>query len=161
MSEQTSDLNNVNQAVELLEGLLERMSFAVKIEGEEVEDKLLLQVECEEESDTQKLIGRRGQVIDAIQHLVNKMVSRERTREERGKPVIVDIGGYRQRHIEKLETIANDSVDKVKETGESVHLNPMSAYDRRIVHMQIAELGGVETQSEGQGERRHIVVLPN
>lgn len=154
------NLNNIDHAVELLEGLLERMAFPVTVKGEETEKKLLVQVDCEEESDTQRLIGRRGQVIDAIQHLLNKMVSRERERDVRGKPVIVDIGGYRERHVERLEELAIKTVEAVKESGEPVDLNPMSAYDRRIVHMQIAEQEGVETRSEGEGDRRHIVVLP-
>jgi spoIIIJ-associated protein len=158
MTEQSDNSTDLTQAVSLLEGLLERMAIPVKVVGEEVEDKLLVKVECDVDEDTQRLIGRRGQVVDAFQHLVNKMMGRDRA--ERGKPVIVDVGDYRERHIERLENLAERMVAKAKESGEPVDLNPMSAYDRRIVHMCIAEQEGVSTRSEGEGDRRHIVVLP-
>ena len=158
MTEQTDTTTHMTQAVDLLEGLMERMAIPVQVTGDEVEDKLLVKIECDEDEDTQRLIGRRGQVIDALQHLVNKMMSRDR--DERGKPVIVDVGDYRERHVERLQELAERMVAKAKESGEPVDLNPMSAYDRRIVHMRIAEQEGVSTRSEGEGDRRHIVVLP-
>jgi spoIIIJ-associated protein len=158
MTEQSDNSTELNQAVSLLEGLLERMAIPVEISGEDIEDKLLVKIKCDVEDDTQRLIGRRGQVVDAFQHLLNKMVSRDR--DERGKPVIVDVGDYRERHVERLEDLAERMVAKAKESGEPVDLNPMSAYDRRIVHMCIAEQEGVSTRSEGEGDRRHIVVLP-
>lgn len=158
MTEQSDNSTDLNQAVTLLEGLLERMAIPVKVAGEEVDDKLLVKIECDEDDDTQRLIGRRGQVVDAFQHLLNKMLSRDRA--ERGKPVIVDVGDYRERHVERLEDLAERMASKAKESGEPVDLNPMSAYDRRIVHMCIAEQEGVSTRSEGEGDRRHIVVLP-
>lgn len=158
MTEESNNSTDLNEAVTLLEGLLERMAIPVKVAGEEIDDKLLVKIECEVDEDTQRLIGRRGQVVDAFQHLVNKMLSRDR--DERGKPVIVDVGDYRERHVERLETLAERMVTKAKESGEPVDLNPMTAYDRRIVHMCIAEHEGVSTRSEGEGDRRHIVVLP-
>ena len=158
MTEQSDNSTDLNQAVSLMEGLLELMAIPVKVAGEEIEDKLLVKIECDEEDDTQRLIGRRGQVVDAFQHLLNKMMSRDR--DNRGKPVVVDVGDYRERHVERLEDLADRMVAKAKESGEPVDLNPMSAYDRRIVHMCIAEQEGVSTRSEGEGDRRHIVVLP-
>ena len=158
MTEQTDTTTDMTQAVDLLEGLMERMAISVQVTGEENDDKLLVKIECNEESDTQRLIGRRGQVIDALQHLVNKMMSRDG--DDRGKPVIVDVGDYRERHVERLEELAERMGAKARESGEPVDLNPMSAYDRRIVHMCIAEQDGVSTRSEGEGDRRHIVVLP-
>jgi spoIIIJ-associated protein len=158
MTEQTDTNTDMTQAVDLLEGLMERMAISVQVTGEEIDDKLLVKIECDEDDDTQRLIGRRGQVIDALQHLVNKMMSRDR--EDRGKPVIVDVGDYREKHVERLEELAERMVAKARESGEPVDLNPMSAYDRRIVHMRIAEQEGVSTRSEGEGDRRHIVVLP-
>ncbi len=157
MSEATES-NDLNKAVTLLEGILERMEIGADVVGEEAEDKLLIRIECEEEQDTQRIIGRRGQGVDAFQHLLNKMLGRDR--EERGKPVIVDAGGYRERHVERLEGLAERMAEKCLDTGKPVDLNPMSAYDRRIVHMRLAELDGVSTRSEGEGDRRHIVVLP-
>lgn len=158
MSEQTDTSTDLNKAVTLLEGILERMNIESTVHGEEIEDKLLIKIDCADEEETQRIIGRRGQVVDAFQHLLNKMLGRDR--EERGKPVIVDAGGYRERHVERLESLAERMAAKARESGEPVDLNPMSAYDRRIVHMCLAELDGVSTRSEGEGDTRHIVVLP-
>jgi len=158
MSEQTENQNDLSEAIGCLETMLEHMAIDAKVEGNETDDKLLLRIDCDDEDLVQRIIGRRGQVVDAFQHLVNKMLSRERY--QRGKPVIVDAGGYRDRHVERLEGLAERSAEKAKDSGEAVDLNPMSAYDRRIVHMRLAELDGVTTRSEGEGDSRHIVVFP-
>ena len=158
MSEQTENQNDIGEAINLLEGLLDRMGIDATVEWEYANDNLLLRIECEEEELTQRLIGRRGQVVDAFQHLLNKMLHRDR--EERGKPVIVDAGGYRERHVERLEGLAERSAAEAIEKGEAIDLNPMSAYDRRIVHMRLAEIEGVSTQSEGECDGRHSVVIP-
>lgn len=157
MSE-TTDSQDIAKAQDLLEGILNRMAIPATVEAAERDDKLLLQIECEEEDETQRIVGRRGQVVDALQHLVNKMMGRDRI--ERGKPVIVDAGGYRDRHVERLENLAERMATKAKETGSPVDLTPMSAYDRRIVHMALAEQEGITTRSEGEGQDRHIVVHP-
>ena len=85
---------------------------------------------------------------------------RGRARDDRGKAVIVDAGGYRKKHIERLESLAEKMAEKCRETGEPVRLNPMSPFDRRIVHMALADIKDVKTQSDGEGEDRHIVVYP-
>jgi spoIIIJ-associated protein len=161
MSEQTENTNtsdDVSKAVGLLEGSLERMEIEATVEGKETEDKLLINIDCADGDETQRVIGRRGQVVDAFQHLLNKMLGKDRA--ERGKPVVVDAGGYRERHVERLENLAERMASKARESGEPVDLNPMSAYDRRIVHMFLAEQEGVVTRSEGEGDSRHIVVFP-
>lgn len=159
MSEQTNTTNDdMNKAIGFLEGLLERMKIQATIEGEETDDKLLLRIDCEDEEETQRVIGRRGQVVDSFQHLCNKVLGAGR--EDRGKPVIVDAGGYRERHVERLEGLAERMASKARDTGKPVDLSPMSAFDRRIVHMALAEQEGVTTRSEGEGEGRHIVVFP-
>jgi spoIIIJ-associated protein len=146
------------QARELLAGLLGRMMIPAEIEVHEDDDRITLAVDCENEDDTQRLIGRRGQLIDALQHLVGKMLAT--ARDERGKPLVVDAGGYRARHVERLEELAARMADKCKETGADVDLNPMTAHDRRIIHMALAEVAGVSTRSEGEGDLRHVVVIP-
>lgn len=151
--------NEVDIAKDLLTEILERMKVPASVEASEQEDRLLLDVICDEDDDTQRIIGRRGQVVDALQHLVGKMLVKFRT--ERGKPIVVDTDGYRQRHIERLEGLAVRSAEKVKDGGRPVDLNPMNPHDRRIVHITIAEIEGVSTKSEGEGDTRHVVVLPS
>lgn len=155
-TQETSSPRDV--ALEFLDGILERMKIPAEVTASEADGKVVLDIDCEDEDDVQRVIGRRGQVIDALQHLVGKLVGR--FRDEEYKPVVVDAANYRQRHIERLEGLAARMADKCRESGRPVDLNPMSAYDRRIVHMALAEQDGVETRSEGEGEDRHIVVLP-
>jgi spoIIIJ-associated protein len=155
-----TDIETPEQAAargrEMLGGVLHRMGIEATIETGEEDDRVVLTIECE---DVDVLIGRRGQVIDALQHLVNKMVYRGRA-SARTKPIVVDAGGYRQRHIEKLQALARKMGDRAVETQQVVELDPMTAYDRRIVHMALAEDDRVSTRSEGEGDDRRILVEP-
>ena len=154
-------IDNGERGTELLGGILERMGIEATIELKEEDDRLVLDVQCASEDDVQLVIGRRGQVVDALQHLVSKMLVKHRPEgAERGKPVVVDAGGYRAKHVERLGGLAMRMADKAKESGKPVDLSPMSAFDRRIVHMALAEIEGVKTESEGEGDLRHIVVIP-
>lgn len=157
--ESTTTANDeAKRASEFLAGILERMKISADIASSEEEGKIVLTIECEHEDDVQRVIGRHGQVVDAFQHLVSKMMAKGR--EERGRPVIVDAGGYRQRHVERLEGLASRMAEKARKSGEAVDLSPMSAFDRRIVHMALAEVEGVSTRSEGEGDLRHVIVEP-
>src|SRR5690606_31799524 len=97
----SENVDVVEKARELLSGVLERMGIRAEVTAKEEDDRILLDVASD---DADRIIGRRGQTIDALQHVVGKMLSRYR--EERGKPVAVDADGYRARHIEKLEALA-------------------------------------------------------
>ncbi len=143
-------------AREFLSGMLERMDIDAEIAVSEEEDRVVLDVKCD---DVERIIGRRGQLVDALQHLVGKVVAKSRT--ERSKPIIVDAGGYRAKHIERLQGLAERMADKARESGTEVKLNPMTAHDRRIIHMTIAEIDGLSTRSDGEGEDRHVVVVPD
>jgi spoIIIJ-associated protein len=163
VSEQNSESDStVASELELarsfLNGILQRMRVAADVRAAEQEDRLALDVECPDDDGVQVLTGRKGQVIDALQHLVGKMLSRYRG--ERGKPVVVDAGGYRKRHVERLENLAQRVAEKCKERHEPVRLQPMSPHDRRVIHMALAAITGVRTQSDGEGEDRHVVVFP-
>ena len=157
---------STDRARELLVGMLERMGIPAEVETREEADKVVLDVKCKSEDDMQRIIGRRGQVVDALQHLIGKMLVKGKEKvekgegRERGKPVVVDAGGYRQRHIERLEGLAARMAEKAKSTGQPVDLSPMPAHDRRVIHMALANIEGVSTKSEGEGDLRHIVVLP-
>lgn len=161
-NETTSEAHNddgpeiVAHAQEYLKGILDRMGIDADITVGAQDDKIMLTVECD---NVERVIGRRGQVVDALQHLVGKMVAQHR--EGRGKPIIVDAGNYRAKHVERLESLARRMGEKASETQASVPLSPMSAYDRRIIHMTLADVAGVSTQSEGEGDQRHVVVVPD
>jgi spoIIIJ-associated protein len=104
-------------------------------------------------------------VLDALQHLVNKAVFKDRDRDrdkekDKTKPLVVDAGGFRDKQVERLRQLAQKMGEKALETKQIVELQPMSPHDRRIVHMAIAEIPGLSSRSEGEGEDRHILVVP-
>ncbi len=103
------------------------------------------------------LIGRRGQTLDSLQYLVRLITSKQ----SRPKtPVMIDIQGYKQRHYEDLRTMALNVASQVKANKSSIRLEPMSPFERRIVHMALADDPEVATESIGEGEMRKVVVYP-
>ena len=150
------------KASEFLLGVLERMGISADIDIKEDQDRTVLEIQT---ADAELVIGRRGVVIDALQHLVNKAVFKERgdrasDKGERGKPLVVDAGGFRDKQIERLRSLAQKMATQALETKQIVALQPMTPHDRRIVHMAISEIAGLSTRSEGEGEDRHILVVP-
>ena len=157
MTETTADREDLaEKASEFLLGVLERMGISADIDIKDDTDKTTLEIQTQ---DTELVIGRRGVVIDALQHLVNKAVYKER-RDEKTKPLVVDAGGFRDKQIERLRSLAQRMGEKALQTKQIVELQPMSPHDRRIVHMAIAEIPGLSSRSEGEGEDRHILIVP-
>ena len=144
------------KASDFLLGMLERMGISADIDIKDDNDRTVLEIQT---ADTELVIGRRGVVIDALQHLVNKAVFKERGT-EKGKPLVVDAGGFRDKQVDRLRTLAQRMGEKALETKQIVELQPMSPHDRRIVHMAISEIPGLSTRSEGEGEDRHILLIP-
>jgi spoIIIJ-associated protein len=108
-------------------------------------------------SDVALLIGKRGQTIDAIQQLANALL---RTADAEQKTVVVDAAGYRARRRQTLERAAEQAAREALDEGRPVPLEPMSAVERKLVHLYLQERGGVTTESEGAEPNRRIVVAP-
>ncbi|MCU0306784.1 MAG: hypothetical protein MUE51_03275 [Thermoleophilia bacterium] len=106
----------------------------------------------------ERLTGRDGEVIDALQYLAAQVVRRAEGGSHRR--VVIDAAGYRARREELLRRLAVRAAEEALEFGEEIELDPMSPHDRRIVHMALAEREDVETRSEGEEPRRRIVVAP-
>jgi spoIIIJ-associated protein len=104
------------------------------------------------------VIGKRGQTIDAVQYLANAIVWRGR--EEERKEVVVDAAGYRERRRASLESLAERAAADALQSGGPVSLEPMTAVERKIVHLHLAEREGVVTSSEGAEPNRYVVVSP-
>jgi spoIIIJ-associated protein len=157
VTQTTADREDLaEKASEFLLGVLERMGISADIDIKDDTDKTVLDIQT---GDTELVIGRRGVVIDALQHLVNKAVFKEK-RDEKTKPLVVDAGGFRDKQVERLRSLAQRMGEKALQTKQIVELQPMSPHDRRIVHMAIAEIAGLSSRSEGEGEDRHILVVP-
>jgi spoIIIJ-associated protein len=109
-------------------------------------------------ADVALLIGRHGQTIDAVQYLLNAIS--HRAHGDTRKEVIVDAAGYRERRRATLESLAVRTAEQVRMRGEPVELEPMTAVERKVVHLKLKEFDGVQTSSEGTEPNRYVVVLP-
>ncbi|MFL4472939.1 protein jag [Paeniglutamicibacter sp. MACA_103] len=112
--------------------------------------------EPEDEKSLRRLIGSKGEVLDSLQELTRLAVLTATGNRSR---LVLDITGYRQGRAGELKRIAEEAAAKVESSGESVALEPMSAYERKLVHDCVAALG-MQSESEGEGPGRHIVVSP-
>lgn len=107
-------------------------------------------------SDLAVLIGRHGQTLDALQYVTNLAVARE-TQDRRR--IVVDVEGYRKRRQDTLTRLALRLAERVRRTGKSQALEPMSASERRIIHLALQDVPGIETRSEGEEPFRKIVIV--
>lgn len=101
------------------------------------------------------LIGRHGQTLQALEHLLRMMVAQA---VDEYSPVVVDVSGYRALREKEISEMAETLAKKVLESGESEDLPPMNSYERRIVHMVLTEIEGIETESMGEEPYRKIVI---
>jgi spoIIIJ-associated protein len=139
--------------------LVMRVMAALGVDGrvDVVEDDAAIVITCTGD-DVALLIGRHGQTIDALQYLLNA-ISHRAYGDDR-KEVVVDAAGYRERRRATLEALAERTAEQVRASGSKVELEPMTAVERKVVHLKLKELGGVATASEGTEPNRYIVVLP-
>ncbi len=148
-----SDL--VAEVRDLVERIVDGIGVVGRIEIEEDEETVT--VSCAG-PDLGMLIGRHGQTIDAVQYLANAVMFR-RHPEDR-KEVVVDAAGYRARRRASLEALAIRSAERALSDREPVELEPMSAVERKVVHIRLKEFDGVETTSEGTEPNRYVVIHP-
>ena len=142
----------------ILEQLLSHMGFGVRVELEMGEtSRLNVLGDGDEREALGALIGRKGERLSALQHLVNLMLSREMGAWTR---VLVDVEDYRGRRERQLREIADRAAQRVIETGKMLQLEPMPALERRWVHLALRNSPDVATQSIGEEPNRRIVVLP-
>ena len=107
-------------------------------------------------TDSDALVGKDGEVLDALQELARLAVMTETGHRSR---LMLDVAGYRDRQRATLQDLAGDAIAEVQESGESVRLAPMNPYQRKIVHDAVAA-AGLASESEGEEPRRRVVVLP-
>jgi spoIIIJ-associated protein len=143
---------------EILEALLVRMGFDVEVELMAGDTSRLNVIgEGQEKEALGALIGRKGERLSALQHLVNLMLSKRMGEWTR---VLVDVEDYRGRRERQLADLARRAADRVSETGRMLQLDPMSALERRWVHLALRDVEGVATQSIGEEPERRVVILP-
>ena len=144
--------DRLHAARETLERLLAGMGFEVSIDARLLDGEARLEIAGEEPG---LLIGRRGETLDALEYLVDRIVNRpphERIR------IVLDAEGYRERTAEQLREMALRLAEKAARTGERIPCRPMNARDRRVIHLALRDEAGVETFSEGEGAFRRVVI---
>jgi spoIIIJ-associated protein len=134
--------------------IIKMFGVEAKVESKERDESVVVEVWGD---DVAILIGKGGATLDSLQYIVN--ICCRRTGEV-SKRIIVDVEGYRKRRKAKLEKIAEQSANKAISQKKSVVLDPMSASERKIVHIALRNMEGVTTESSGEGPDRHIVIHP-
>jgi spoIIIJ-associated protein len=148
-----SDL--AGEARELVQRIVDGIGVPAQVEVDEGDETIT--VTCTG-PDLGMLIGRHGQTIDAIQYLANATMYRGHADDR--KEVVVDAAGYRARRRASLEALAVRSAERALSDGEPVELDPMTAVERKVVHIRLKEFDGVETTSEGTEPNRYVVIHP-
>jgi len=137
-----------------LHTILDLLGFTVTVEEHRLEDGLLLDVKTE---DSGRLIGRQGQTLADLQYITNRILFQQ---DPSVPKVTVDVSGYRAQAREALVKKAKDAAEKVRRWGDVVELEPLSAFDRRIVHQALRDDPGVETHSvEVEGTDKKAILL--
>ena len=141
-------------AADYLEGLLDIVDYEGDSEMGVRNNRPTVQIVADDDTDIKHLIGRNGEVVDALQQLT-RLAVQQKTGER--SHLIVDVDGYLKRKRQRLHDIALDAIDEVHETGEPVDLKPMNSFERKIVHDGVRE-EGMKSRSHGEEPHRYVTV---
>jgi spoIIIJ-associated protein len=142
------------QPKDTLEKVLKLLGFPATVEEHTLEDGLLLDVKTE---DSGRLIGRQGQTLSDLQYITNRLLFQQ---DQNAPKAMVDVGGYRAAARDALVKKAQDAAEKVRRWGDVVELEPLSAFDRRIVHQALKDDPDIETHSvEVEGTDKKAILL--
>ena len=139
---------------DVLDNILGLLLLEGSYEIEEVEDNFTVSIETK---DAGRLIGARGESLDGLQLLINQIMSKK-AKEGEFKRVILDVEGWRKQKMEEILVRANEWGKQVLESGKEMEVEPQSSWQRRVVHTVISEMGGLTSESVGEGRDRHIVI---
>lgn len=137
-----------------LQKLLDYLGFTATVEEHHLEDGALLDVKTE---DSGRLIGRQGQTLSDLQYITNRLLFQQ---DASAPKIMVDVSGYRAQAREALVKKAKEAAEKVRRWGDVVELEPLSAFDRRIIHQALKDDPQIETHSvEVQGTDKKAILL--
>ena len=150
------DVNLTIEGKKYLEGILNALNIGYQIEARSVngEEQIHYIIDSYENS---LLIGVKGRTLEALQILLRNLIS---TYSKDHIVTTLDIGGYKSNRARQLEILATKTAKDVSKTKVAVKLQPMTSFERRIIHEKLSEWRDVYTESEGEGEERAIVIKP-
>ena len=154
-AEPIDESEQAGEVREVVERILEAIGVQARIEIVETDETVTATIVGRELG---LAIGKHGQTIDAIQYLANAVIWRGRGDER--KAVVVDAAGYRARREATLDALAKRNAERAISSGRSVELDPMTAVERKVVHLALKETDGVVTRSEGTEPNRFVVIDP-
>jgi spoIIIJ-associated protein len=142
------------QPKETLQNILNHLGFEATVEEQKLDDGILLDVKTE---DAGRLIGRQGQTLTDLQYITNRLLFQQ---DPDAPKAMVDVGGYRAQARDALVKRAQEGAEKVRRWGDAVELEPMNAFDRRVVHQALKDDPDVETHSvEVEGTDKKAILL--
>lgn len=141
-------------AADYLEGLLDIADYEGDIEMGVRNNRPTVQIVADDDTDIKHLIGRNGEVVDALQQLT-RLAVQQKTGER--SHLIVDVDGFLKRKRQHLRDVALDAIDAVKESGEPMDLKPMNSFERKVVHDVVRD-EGLKSRSHGEEPHRYVTV---
>lgn len=151
---ETGDAASLEEAREVLENILTHIQIPATVEANWVENRIKLDIAS---NGSGLLIGKRGQTLHALQFIVNKIFNRQGSKKAH---IIIDTENYRERRRKALTEVALNLANRAKKSGRPATSSPLSAYDRRIIHLAVKDDRQVRTKSKGDGALRKVVVFP-
>lgn len=148
------DENIVQAGIHALQKIVDGITSGATVDVVRKKDRLLFSISGGESG---VLIGKRGQTLEAMQYLLEKMINKKSTNRTR---VMVDVGGYLDKRKNNLQQMASRMAEKAKRTQKPVTIGQMNAHDRRIIHIHLKDVRSVRTQSIGDGYYRKLMIFP-
>lgn len=151
---ESGDETSLEQAKEILENILTHIQIPATVEANWEENRIRLDISS---NGSGLLIGKRGQTLHSLQFIVNKMYNRLASKKAH---IIIDTENYRERRRQALTEVALNLASRAKKSARPATSSPLSAYDRRIIHLALKDDRQVRTKSKGDGALRKVVVFP-
>lgn len=147
---------NQDKIKEAIENIFKHTSCSItKCDFQDEDGMLWCTIET---PDSSFMIGRDGETLRSLNHLVQKIVEKGKGEEEKGPSVFIDVNGYQKKRFENLKNIAHMMAERARYFKSNIEIDPMSAYERRIIHMFLEGAKDIKTESEGYGPNRRVVI---
>lgn len=151
---QTSDDSSLAEAKAILETILSYVNIPATVQASWEVEQIKLDIST---NGSGLLIGKRGQTLHSLQYIVNKIFNKQSSRKVH---IVIDTENYRDRRRQALTEVALQLAGRAKKSGKPAISSPLSAYDRRIIHLALKDDHELRTKSKGEGSLRKVMVLP-